>query len=353
MPGDSKTEKATPKKRRDERKEGNIFQSTDVVNVVFLLTAFLALQFLFPPIIAQVGLFMEKFIGLIGSTTELTASDATAHSLDFATTYIMLLLPFIAICMIVGILAHGVQTKFLFVAKSFYPKLRNINPLEGIKKLFSLKNFVELIKNLLKVILLIVIVYTMLSAIIPEALRTLDMQVSDAVTHMFGLGMNMVFVVLAVFAVVAFFDYLFQRWEYERKIKMSKQEVKEEFKQTEGNPEIKGKIRELQRQRARQRMMQAVPSADVIIRNPTHFAVALRYDNKKDRAPVVLAKGQDELALRIIKVAEEHDVSVIENRPLARALFAQAELDREIPSEYYGAVAEILVYVYKLKHKLR
>ena len=179
----------------------------------------------------------------------------------------------------------------------------------------------------------------------------MDMPVSDSAVYMFDRMMTMITRVSMVFAVIALFDYMFQRWDYERKIRMSKQELKEEFKQTEGNPEIKGRIRDLQKQRARTRMMQAVPQADVIIRNPTHFAVALSYDMDKNNAPVVVAKGQDELALRIVRVGEEHNVAVIEDRPLARGLYALAEINQEIPMEYYSAVAEVLVFVYKMNRK--
>jgi flagellar biosynthetic protein FlhB len=168
---------------------------------------------------------------------------------------------------------------------------------------------------------------------------------------MFDAAISMIERVIVAFVALAALDFFYQWWEYERQMKMSKQEVKEEYKQTEGDPQVKGKIRDLQRQRARNRMMQQVPQADVVIRNPTHFAVALRYKPEKDNAPVVLAKGQDELALRIVKVAEEHGVTVIENVPLARALYAQAELDREIPPALYGAVAEVLVYIFRLNDK--
>ena len=150
------------------------------------------------------------------------------------------------------------------------------------------------------------------------------------------------------FTVLAFADYLYQWWDYERQLKMSKQEIKEEYKQLEGDPQVKGKIKEIQRRRAQQRMMQQVPGADVVIRNPTHFAVALRYKPERDDAPVVVAKGVDELAQRIAKVAEENGVAVVENVPLARALYAHADLDRQIPQEFYGPVAEVLVYVLKL-----
>ena len=158
----------------------------------------------------------------------------------------------------------------------------------------------------------------------------------------------MVIRIAIAFIAVAALDFMYQWWDYERRLKMSKQEIKEEYKQTEGDPQVKGKIKQIQRQRAQQRMMQQVPGADVVIRNPTHFAVALRYKPDRDNAPIVLAKGQDELALRIVKVAEEHKVAVIENVPLARGLYADTELNQEIPPEFYGAVAEVLVYIFRL-----
>ena len=184
-----------------------------------------------------------------------------------------------------------------------------------------------------------------------EVSQMLDMQAYTSAVRMLQLVFELVVKVCIAFTVVAFFDYLYQRWDYENNLKMTKQEVKDEYKNTEGNPEIKGRIRRLQRQMAMSRMMQKVPEADVIVRNPTHFAVALKYDPEKNGAPVVLAKGQDELALRIVRVGEESGVYVIENRPLARALYASCELDREIPAEFYGAVAEILVYIYRESHR--
>ena len=168
---------------------------------------------------------------------------------------------------------------------------------------------------------------------------------------MFDMIFQLVRNVSLAFAVIGFFDFMYQRWSYEKDLKMTKQEVKEEFKQMEGNPEIKGRIKSIQRQMAMSRMMQKVPESDVIIRNPTHFAIALKYDPEKNGAPVVLAKGQDALALRIVKVGEENGVFITENRPLARALYDTCEIGREIPVEFYGAIAEILVYIYKASHR--
>ena len=250
-----------------------------------------------------------------------------------------------------GIVAHGVQTRFNVTFKPLHPKFSKFNPINGIKKMFSPKKLIDVAKNLLKIAVLLVLLYNLVRDDILEIARMIDMDVYKSAIRTLELVFDLVKKVCLAFAVIAFFDYLYQRWDYENNLKMTKQEVKEEFKNTEGNPEIKGRIRSIQRQMALSRMMQKVPEADVIVRNPTHFAVALKYDPDKDSAPVVLAKGQDYMALRIIKIGEENGVVIMENRPLARALYASCELDREIPEEFYGAVAEILVYIYKASNR--
>ena len=209
----------------------------------------------------------------------------------------------------------------------------------------------EVFKSLIKIGLLLILLYNILRADLAELGRMLGLPVMNSAVRTLNMGFDLVMKVCLAFTVVAFFDFLFQRWQHEKDMKMTKQEVKDEYKQTEGNPEIKGRIRRIQRQMAMSRMMQKVPEADVIIRNPTHFAVAIKYDPEKHAAPMVLAKGQDELALRIIRTGEQHGVYVIENRPLARALYASCELDREIPAEFYGAVAEVLVYIYRVSNR--
>ncbi|MGL4790145.1 MAG: EscU/YscU/HrcU family type III secretion system export apparatus switch protein, partial [Anaerotignaceae bacterium] len=175
--------------------------------------------------------------------------------------------------------------------------------------------------------------------------------INNSISIIFDLILGLVFKVCLAFLAVAVFDYFFQWWDFERQMKMSKHELKEEYKQMEGDPQIKSKIKEIQRRMAMSRMMQEVQHADVVIKNPTHFAVALKYDIEKDNAPILLAKGQDEVALRIIKEAEAHDIYILENKPLARAIYSTTDLNREIPAEFYGTVAEILVYVYKIKNK--
>ena len=184
-----------------------------------------------------------------------------------------------------------------------------------------------------------------------ESANYLYTDLSTACAHLVQVAASMVIRICIAFVALAALDFIYQWWDYERQMKMSKQEVKEEYKQLEGDPQVKGKIKELQRRRAQSRMMQQVPGADVVIRNPTHFAVALRYKPEQDSAPIVLAKGQDAIALRIVAIAEENQVAVMENVPLARALYAQTELNQEIPPQLYGPVAEVLVYIFRLNKK--
>ncbi len=348
----SKTEKASPKKRRDQRKEGNVFQSKDVVTVVTLFGAFYVLKMLFPGIYQTTRDFMVRFIEYSGSVTDYSLGTVKQYTVLFAMTVVRTILPLLLICVVLAVLATGIQTKFLFSGKSARPKFSRLNPLQGIKKLFSLQNLVELLKSILKVAVLVAVLYTMLKDDMVQVVRTMDMDVLHSGIFMLNLVVSMLLRVAIIFLVIAALDFMYQWWDYERKLKMTKQEVKEEYKQTEGNPEIKGRIRNLQNQRARQRMMQSVPQADVVVRNPTHFAVALKYDIDHDNAPVVLAKGQDELALRIVRVAEENQVAVVEDKPLARGLYASSQMGQEIPQEYYNAVAEVLVYVYKMNKKM-
>ena len=347
--GQEKTEQPTSKRRKDARKEGNVFQSRDAVTVVMLFGVFCMVRFCIPFLYETIRDCMVYFFSMTGAEEPLNTSP---HIYIYMTVAALkCTMPILLASMVLGILAHGVQTRFNISFQSIRPKFSKMNPINGIKRMFGVKKLVDLAKNLIKIALLLALLYNLLLTDLVEVSQMLDMQVILSAAEMLRLVFELVMKVCIAFTVVAFFDYLYQRWDYENNLKMTKQEVKEEYKMTEGNPEIKGRIRRLQRQMAMSRMMQKVPEADVIVRNPTHFAVALKYDPEKNGAPVVLAKGQDELALRIIRVGEEHGVFVIENRPLARALYASCELDREIPAEFYGAVAEILVYIYRAGHR--
>lgn len=351
MAEDSKTEKATPKKRRDERKKGRVAISKDVIMIASLLGTFVMLKLLFPFMYRTMRDYMIKYISV--AVTAETLSDYTVGA--FWDTLIAILkaaFPILITSTILAVLSTGVQTGFLFSKESMTPKFSKLNPISGIKNIMSLKSLVELIKNIIKIVILAVILYQIIKGDLDAIARSINMSINDSIVYVLDSIMDMVFKVSIVFLAIAAFDYFYQWWDYERQLKMSKHDIKEEFKQTEGNPEIKGRIRNLQRDRAKSRMMQSVPSADVIIRNPTHYAVALRYDLDKDNAPVLLAKGQDELALRIVSVGEENGVYVLENKPLARGIFASTKVGAEIPPEYYGMVADILVFVYRMNNKI-
>ncbi|MBE5978935.1 MAG: flagellar biosynthesis protein FlhB [Paenibacillaceae bacterium] len=351
MADDSKTEKASPKKRKDERKKGHVAVSKDVVMIATLLGTFVMLKALFPLMYRTMQDYMIKYVSLAPVAD--TISDYTTSIFwDMVIAIAKAAIPIILVSTTLAVIGTGVQTGFLFTKSNMAPKFERLNPIKGIKNLLSLKSLVELIKNLIKIIILSVILYQIIKGDLRAVARTIDMNVMDSSVYVLNSIMDMVMKVSIVFLAIAGFDYFYQWWDYERQIKMSKQEMKEEYKQTEGNPEIKGRIRNLQRERARSRMMQSVPTADVIIRNPTHFAVALRYDIEKDNAPVLLAKGQDELALRIVAIGEEHGIYVLENKPLARGIFASTKVGEPIPPEYYGMVAEILVYVYRMNNKI-
>ncbi len=351
MAGDSKTEKATPKKRKDERKKGHVAVSKDVVMVASLLGIFMMLKLLFPFMYKTLRNYMIKYISLAPSVE--TLSDYTTKAyMDTVEAVAKASLPILLFSVLLAVVATGVQTRFLFTKSNMAPKFNRLNPLQGIKNILSAKSLVELLKSMIKITILILILYQIIKGDLRAVARTIDMELQDSAVYVLSAILEMIVKVSIIFLAIAGFDYFYQWWDFERQIKMSKQELKEEYKQTEGNPEIKGRIRNIQRERARSRMMQAVPTADVIVRNPTHYAVALRYDIEKDSAPVLVAKGQDELALRIVAVGEEHGVYVLENKPLARGIYAGTKVGAEIPPEYYGTVAEILVYVYRMNNKI-
>ncbi len=347
--GQEKTEQPTSKRRKDAREEGNIFQSKDIVTVVMLFGVFYVVRLMLPFIYDTMREYIEYAFSAI--RMELNFGSSPHLYVYSVVSLLKCALPLLLAAAVLGILGHGIQTRFLVTFKPLRPKFSKLNPISRLKKLFGLKKIVDLVKNLIKIAILLVLLYNIMKSDLSPISRMFDMPAMNSTAYMLKLVYDLVVKVCIAFAVVAFFDFLYQRWDYENNLKMTKQEVKDEYKMTEGNPEIKGRIRKIQRQMAMSRMMQSVPQADVVVRNPTHFAVALRYDPDRNSAPVVLAKGQDYLALRIVRVAEEHGVSVLENRPLARALYASCEVEREIPPELYGAVAEVLVYIYRLNHR--
>jgi len=349
MAGESKTEKATPKKRRDERKKGHVFMSKDAIAVATLFTSTFVIRLMFIGIATTIAELM-RFSFVCAARAPLGMGGDLIRELFYQSIVVLAKTagPLLLLTVLVSIAATFAQTRGLVTGELLRPKFNRISPLQGFKRLFSMRSIIEALKGILKISILLTLIYLCVADLLHLSVNYLDMEVRDVCRHVFSSIYSMMLKVGLAFLVLAMFDFLYQWWDYEREMKMSKQEIKEEYKQTEGDPQVKGKIKELQRRMAQQRMMQQVPSADVVIRNPTHYAVALRYKMGEDEAPVVLAKGQDYLALRIVKVAEEHQIAVVENVAVARALYANTELGREIPPELYGAVAEVLVFLYKL-----
>ena len=346
-----KTEKATSKKRKDERKKGNIATSKDVVTVASVLVIFFALRLWFPVIVEQINRLFNMFMNYASLNDEVTPRLAENIFIDCVTVFAIAVLPILLLSVLVSVTAYLFQTKLLFSQDSLKPKFGRLSPIEGFKRMFSLRSFVELIKNLIKVIILASVSFNFVRGRFMPMTRTMNMSLEQAAAYILDSIIWLIISICIIFVCVAALDFVYQKWDYERRIRMSKHEVKEEYKQLEGDPQVKRRIRDVQMKFSMSRMMQAVPTADVVIKNPTHYAVALKYDIMKDVAPILVAKGQDEVALRILKTAEENDVYVTENKELAQALYAGVELNREITAEFYDVVAEVLALLYKLKNK--
>jgi flagellar biosynthetic protein FlhB len=343
-----KTEKATPKKRKEQRKEGNVAVSQDIVGAAVLLCMFGMLKAFGSQYSLSIANGMKFFLGAIGN-------DITGLADMRRDFYIVLsisagvLLPLFAVNVVLSIVITMAQTKLLFTPKAAGFKFSKINPISGFKNLFSAKSFVETLKSILKIAFIGYIMYAEVKKNLPQVSTIYNKDVITSVEWTIQLIFDICFKGCAAFLIIGIADYFFQWWDYERRIKMSKQELKEEYKETEGNPETKGRIRAEQRKMSRTRQLNAVPTADVVVRNPTHYAVALKYDKEKSRAPVVVAKGQNNVALKIVEIAQASRVHIIENVPLAQALYKTVEVGDEIPEEFYKAVAEILAYIYRLK----
>ena len=342
-----KTEEPTQKRLDDARDKGQIPSSREVNHWIMFLAAAIFLIGLAPAMAEDISISLSTFFA------HAHAIDATSPALPslLAATLSeigMAVAPVAALFIVAAFAAGVVQNGFIFSGESIKPSLEKISPIAGAKRLFSLKSFAEFVKGILKLI----IVGAIAGAVVMpemEAIETISgMDAGALVQRVSDVIIKILLAVLAVMTAIAAADFLYQRWEHIKKLRMSRQDLKEEFKQTEGDPIIKQRLRQIRAERARKRMIAEVPKADVIVTNPTHFAVALKYDQFTMDAPVLKAKGVDRAALRIREVATEHGVPIVENPPLARALYASVGLEEEIPEEHYRAVAEVINYVWKL-----
>lgn len=349
--GGEKTEEPTSKKLSDARKEGKVAKSKDVPVALSLLAVFLALKvgasYLLNSLMKIYKFAFELFY-------EFTSDELTANRiidlLQFVMIRILLIAgPFIMIVLIITTISDSLQAKWQITSKPLKPKFNKINPINGFKKLFSKDKLFELLKSVVKVAILSYVVIDTLKKQMGFLVELYRIDLFSAIGLICDLVVTIGLKVSAIFIVIAVVDFAYQKFKFKKDMKMTKQEVKDEYKQSEGDPHVKGQIKSKMMAASQRRMMQKLPEADVVITNPTHFAVALRYKREIDDAPVVIAKGADFLAEKIKKTARENDVQIVENKPLARMLYFNVDLDSPIPPELYQMVAEVLAFVYNLK----
>lgn len=345
-----KTEEATPKKRMDERKKGKVAKSQDINTSILLVFCFLAL-FVFGGFMleAMLTLFVEAFTMSIHWDVTFESVQMVFNSAAFDAA--IMLAPIMLVAIIAGLSANLLQVGFLFTTEPLKFDLKKIDPIKGAKRIFSIRALVELLKSLLKITFIGTVTFSIIWLFKDDVLM-LAFANAETALALFG----RIAIIMGIASTVALFflailDYLYQRYDFNKNLKMSKQDIKDEYKNMEGDPLIKSKIKEKQRMIATRRMMAEVPDADVVITNPTHFAIAIKYNEEKASAPYVLAKGVDRTALKIREIASENGVTVYEDKPLARSLYSIVEVGDVIPEEYYKAIAEILAYIYQMEKK--
>lgn len=345
-----KTEPATEKKRREAVQQGNVAKSQDLASVIILLAGFLMLRFYGPELYGLCGEYMRYTMGTaIHNNLSLPETIMLFNQLIYL--LIKILAPFMTAIMLSAVAANMIQTGFLFRFEPMTPNLDRLNPISGLQNVFSWKLVAELIKSILKIMVVAYIPYATLREQMPMIIRFIQLEPMPALIILLKIIFYMAIKIILVLLALALADWAFQKWRYEENLKMSKEEIKEEYKQREGDPRIKQKIREKQRQAANRRMMDEVPKATVVVTNPTHIACALKYDPQTSSAPIVVAMGAGLIARRIKEIASENNVPIFENKPLARALYKMVEVGDEIPSDLYGAVVEILAQVYRKKNQ--
>jgi len=353
LPEDSneeRTEQPTPKRRREAREKGNVAKSTEINSVLVLLMGIIVLRIAGPWIFDQVGSTIAKSFGMI-SNPQLDQASIIVYFRSAVITFFKVALPIALSIMVIGLLANILQIGFLLTTKPIIPKLDKIDPIAGTKRMFSIRSLVEAAKSILKMLIIAVVAYLTIKGEFVNLLSLGQTSVGAMWIFILLTGFKIVFRVALVLILLALFDYFYQRYEHEKKLKMTRQEVKEERKQLEGDPLVKSRIRSLQREMARRRMMEEVPKATVVVTNPTTLAIAIRYEITEMEAPLIVAKGKYIIAERMKSLARENDIPIVEDKLLARAMYDQVEPGDEIPIEFYNAVAEILAYVYKLQNK--
>lgn len=347
-----KTEKATPKKRQDSRKKGQVLKSPDVTSAIVLLSVFVFLFFFAGFLRNEIFSFFSVAFTNYMLIETLTIDTAIIIYKDMLLEMAMVLLPIMLVAVVAAIAANFFQFGLLFTTEPLKFDLKKMDPIKGLQRIFSIKAIIELLKSILKISFIgsvtTLILWMNLEQVLALSFKTAWDTLSTVgwLTGMMGIAASCVLLFISIL------DFFYQKFDYEKNLKMSKQDIKDEHKNSDGDPIIKSRIRQRQREMAMRRMMQEIPTADVVITNPTHFAIALKYDDESMDAPTVVAKGADFVAQKIKLIAKENNVVMVENRPLARSMYDQVEVGQRIPDEFFKAVAEVLAYVYRIKQKI-
>lgn len=348
QPAQERTEPATPRRRREARKEGKVAKSQELSSLLILLFGIITMYFVLPSSARHIEK-LSTYLFANAARHAVTASSLNIYFQQAMSTFAIATGPIVLVLVVIGVVANVLQVGFVVSAKPMEPKLEKLNFVKGFAKLFSGRSLFELVKDTVKLALIAAVGYYAVSSEMDTLSQLPDMTEGQVLSFVAGAMFRVAIKCSLMLAVLAVADYAFQKYDFEKSIRMTKQEIREEMKNTEGDPMVKSRIRTIQRDAAFRRMMSEVPKADVVVTNPIHLAVALQYDTETMDAPVVVAKGQRLIAERIKEIAREHDIPVVENRPLARALFKACDVGMQIPVSLFRAVAEVLAYVYRLK----
>lgn len=356
-PGGEKTEEPTSKKLEDTRKEGQVAKSKELSNAISLICMFVMLKMM-------LGFIGTNFLGIFenvytGMPDYVTLHDGFLPVTSFESLIkktllriLIMISPFLIVGFATDIISNMIQFKWQVTSKPLMPKFSKMNPVSGFKKIFSVNSLAELLKSIVKILIVTVVAYNTLKSKFNVIYLLFQMTLWQGIATAGEIAIDVGLKCSFVYLILALVDFVYQKRKFMKDQRMTKQEVKDEYKQAEGDPAVKGKIRQKMQEASRRRMMQQLPQADVVITNPTHFAVAIKYDKEVAEAPVVLAKGEDYLAQKIKEVAREHHIEIVENKPLARMLYHNVEIGEMIPPELYQAVADILAMVYQMQGKL-
>ena len=348
MADPSKTEQATPKRKQEARERGQIARSVELNSAIILLTALITIRYVGPYLLNSMGkLTVFTYENL---SADFGMENVYSYTIFYMMEIFKMVAPILMMMLIVVLIVNYMQVGVLFTIQPLTPKLSKISPIAGFQRLFSRRSLIEFVKSMLKLTVIAWLGYEGVKSALPQLIPAMDMQGAEAIKFVGELTSNILTRIIIALLVIAALDFLYQRWEYGESLKMSKQEIKDEFRQAEGDPMIKARIRQIQREMARRRMFESIPKATVVITNPTHVAVALEYKDGM-QSPVVLAKGERVIAEKIKEVARKHNVPIVENPPLARTLLKQCPVGAPISPDLFEAVAEVLAFVYRMNRK--